>query len=152
MNPFNQPDRTFGAMQGGFAAIGAVFVVVVLAALGAFMVTISTTQQISSAQDIQGQKAYWAARGGLEYAVGTVVSTNACPASSPALLTLNTFSVCVTCTASTYTEAGSSTKLYRLNAIARSVPLSSCASLSAVDAAVGKPGFIERSVSATIER
>ena len=50
--------------QQGFAAIAAVFLVVVLAALGAFMVTFSNTQQLTSAQDVQGSRAYWAARGG----------------------------------------------------------------------------------------
>jgi len=43
--------------QHGFAAIAAIFLVVVLAALGAFMVTYSNTQQLTSAQDIQGSRA-----------------------------------------------------------------------------------------------
>lgn len=53
--------------QVGFAAIAAIFLVVVLAALGAFMVTFSNTQQLTSAQDLQGTRAYWAARAGLEW-------------------------------------------------------------------------------------
>ena len=51
--------------QHGFAVIAAIFLVVVLAALGGFMVTFSNTQQLTSAQDLQGSRAYWAARAGL---------------------------------------------------------------------------------------
>ena len=50
------------ASHGGFAAIAAVFLVLVLAALGAFMVSFSNTQQLNSARDVQGSRAYWAAR------------------------------------------------------------------------------------------
>ena len=40
--------------QKGFAAVAAVFLVVGLAALGAFMVSLSNTQQVTSAQDTMG--------------------------------------------------------------------------------------------------
>jgi len=48
----------------------AVLLVVGLAALGAFMVAMSITQQLTSAQDVQGIKALWAALAGLEWGVG----------------------------------------------------------------------------------
>lgn len=55
--------------QHGFTIVSAIFILVVLAALGAFVVTISTTQQIGSALDIQGTRALMAARSGLEWGV-----------------------------------------------------------------------------------
>ena len=55
-----------GLLQGGFAIVSAIFLLVVLAALGAFMLTFSTVQHATSAQDIQGSRAYWAARAGLQ--------------------------------------------------------------------------------------
>lgn len=58
--------------QQGFAAIAAIFLVVILAALGAFMLTFSNTQQLASAQDLQGSRAYWAARAGLEWGIGKI--------------------------------------------------------------------------------
>ena len=53
--------------QAGFTLVTAIFLLVVLAALGAFMVTISTTQHAASALDVQGARAYQAARAGVEW-------------------------------------------------------------------------------------
>lgn len=124
--------------QQGFAAIAAVFLVVVLAALGAFMVTFSNTQQLTSAQDVQGSRAYWAARAGLEWGISSAQGAAACPA-SPTTLTLGGFSVVVTCALTTYTENGASPRLFQFKAIAQS------------PGGVGSVGFIERSVSASME-
>ena len=68
--------------QRGFAAIAAIFLVVVLAALGGFMLTFSNTAQLTSAQDVQGTRAYWAARAGLEWAIAHSL------ASTPVTLTI----------------------------------------------------------------
>ena len=138
-------------LQRGFAAVAAIFLIVVLAALGAFMVSISNTQQITSGQDIAGLRAYWAARAGLEYGVGTVSSTSACPA-SPALLNLGGYSVCVSCSATAYNEAGTAATIYRITSEARSVALSTCTDLSPATAAVGGLGYVERSLSTSMER
>ena len=122
--------------QMGFAAIAAVFLVVVLAALGAFMVSFSNTQQLTSAQDIQGSRAYWAARAGLEWGVASV--TTACP-TSPTVLNVEEFTVTVTCNASAYTDVGAVT-LFEVMALTKSA------------GTVGGPGYIERSLSATLEK
>ena len=65
--------------HNGFAAIAAIFLLVALAALGAFMVTFSNTQQLTSAQDLQGSRAYWAARAGLEWGIVRGAGASACP-------------------------------------------------------------------------
>jgi Tfp pilus assembly protein PilX len=54
--------------QCGFLLVTAIFLLVILAALGAFILTISGTQQTSSALDVQGSRAYQAARAGIEWA------------------------------------------------------------------------------------
>jgi MSHA biogenesis protein MshP len=122
--------------QQGFAAVAAVFLVVILAGLGAFMVTFSNTQQLTSAQDVQGSRAYWAARAGLGWGVATITAASATCPPSPTTLTVETFTVAVTCTRNTYAEAGATVVIYRL--VSR-------ASLGAGVAAV------ERSVSASLE-
>lgn len=124
--------------QLGFAAIAAVFLLVVLAALGAFMLTFSNTQQLTSAQDVQGTRAYWAARGGLEWGLASVVGASACPA-SPTDLAVDGFTVSVTCVSQSYAEGGASRTIYSLAATARQ------------GTGVGMMNYIERSVSATIE-
>lgn len=123
--------------QAGFAAIAAIFLVVVLAALGGFMVTFSNTQQLTSAQDLQGSRSYWAARAGLEWGIAS--ATVACPA-SPTTLTIDSFTVKITCTLQPYVEAGASINIFQFTSVASST------------GAVGSVGYIERSLSASMER
>ena len=59
--------------QPGFTIVSAIFLLVVLALLGAFIVNLSTTQNVTSAQDIQGSRAYHAARAGLEWGLYQVL-------------------------------------------------------------------------------
>ena len=124
--------------QQGFAAMAAIFLVVILAALGAFMVTFSNTQQLTSAQDLQGSRAYWAARAGLEWGIASVG-----PACAATTLTIDTFTVVVTCTLQTYTEAAAApnVNIFQLTSVAHST-----------GGTVGSVGFVERSVSASMER
>ncbi len=123
----------------GFAAIAAIFLLVVLAALGAFMLTFSNTQQLTSAQDIQGSRAYWAARGGLEWGLASVLTNSACPAVSPTVLALDGFAVSVDCASQVFAEGGANRTIYRITATANQ------------GGGVGTISYIERSVSATIE-
>ena len=133
--------------HGGFAAIAAIFLVVILAALGGFMLTFSNTQQLTSAQDLQGSRAYWAARAGLEWGIGTVSLVNdpstIAPAncSNPALANINGFSVNVICSIGVYPEAGVNKYIFRFTSVA-----------SPAGGVVGSVGYIERSLSASMER
>jgi len=61
----------------GFAILSAIFILVVLAMLGAFIMNISSSQQIGSALDVQGVRAYQAARAGIEWGVYQVQATAA---------------------------------------------------------------------------
>jgi MSHA biogenesis protein MshP len=122
----------------GFAAIAAIFLVVGLASLGAFMLTLSNTQQLTSAQDVQGTRAYWAARAGLEWGISSANAALACP-TSPTTLTVDGFGTAVTCSLTSFTEAGVSIKLIQLRSVASS-------------GTVGSVGYVERSLSASMER
>jgi MSHA biogenesis protein MshP len=128
--------------QGGFAAIAAIFLVVGLASLGAFMLTLSNTQQLTSAQDVQGTRAYWAARAGLEWGISSATAAAACPASPttpvPTVLTVDGLRVEVTFCATLFTD-GASIKLIQLRSVASS-------------GTVGSVGYVERSLSASMER
>jgi len=151
---FDPPQHRGGGVQGrqtGFAAIAAVFLVVVLAALGGFMLTFSNTQQLTAAQDLQGSRALWAARAGLEWGVAmgaTLPCSDAtaapvAPASTPLSTSFDGgFSVTVDCTSATYTD-GTATTIYTITSNAR--PPSGTS-------AVGSIGYVERSMTASIER
>jgi MSHA biogenesis protein MshP len=65
---------------GGVSVVTAIFVVVVLAALGTAIVSLSTAQQVSSVLDLLGSRAYEAARSGIEYGVYRRQQANSCPA------------------------------------------------------------------------
>lgn len=125
--------------QQGFAAIAAIFLLVVLAGLGAFMLTFSNTNQLNSAKDVQGSRAYWAARAGVEWGVATALGTPAtCPATS-APSPLEGFTLTVVCTRQTYTEGPTTVIIFNFTATATS------------GGAVGSVGYVERSVSGSIE-
>lgn len=53
--------------QAGVSIVTAIFLLVVLSALGAAIVTLSAGQHASSALDLLGSRAYEAARSGLQY-------------------------------------------------------------------------------------
>lgn len=138
----------------GFALPSAIFLLVILAALAAFLVNISMTQSVTSAQDVQGARAYHAARAGVEWGLyqvldplnatvvppGNAAWPNMPPCASGAL-TIEGFSVAVQCTSWNYLEAGQnrSLRVYRLVATASS-------------GVVGAPGFIEREVAVTVSK
>ena len=91
----------------GFAAIAAIFLVVVLAALGGFMLTFSNTQHLTSAQDVQGSRAYWAARGGLEWGIVNSATAAAaaaadCTSTATPPATIEGFSLVITCVRTAY--------------------------------------------------
>jgi MSHA biogenesis protein MshP len=54
---------------GGFAIVSAIFILVVLASLAGFIVSVTATQSLTFAQDIQGARAYQAARAGTEWGI-----------------------------------------------------------------------------------
>ncbi len=155
MRSMSIPVGTKRAASVGFVLPSAIFLLVILAALAAFMVMISTTQSATSAQDVQGARAYHAARAGLEWGLYQVLDpTNAtvvppaapawpnmpgCPAAT--VLTVEGFGVAVNCVSSDYSEAG-------LNRRIRVFRLVSTASLGVV----GTAPYIEREVAVTASK
>lgn len=61
--------------QHGFGAIAAIVILVILAALAAAIVSLGTTQQMTSAQDVMSSKAWQAARAGNEWGLYQVLRT-----------------------------------------------------------------------------
>lgn len=63
-------------LQRGFSLVSAIFLLVVLAALGAGMVVFSTAQNRNLALDIQGSRAYQAAQAGVEWAAYNIAAAS----------------------------------------------------------------------------
>ncbi len=95
--------------QRGFTAVTAIFILVVLTALGAFILSVSTSQQIGSALDVQGVRVYEAARSGVEWGLYRQLRDNSCVATNsfvPPAPTLAAYTVTVTCEATPGTNGG----------------------------------------------
>jgi len=110
--------------ESGFVLPTAIFLLVVLAALATYMVSLSRTSHISGALDIQGARAYQAARAGIEWAAWQVVdppSPTPCPASPTLLIltgTLATFEVSVSCTRTEETDGADTVAIYQITSTA----------------------------------
>jgi MSHA biogenesis protein MshP len=87
--------------EKGFSIITALFILLVLAVLGGFMVTMSGVQSRTSLWAFQGAQAYHAARSGLEWSgYQNLVGAGACgPAGAPSsnVLNIDGFNVTVNC-------------------------------------------------------
>lgn len=152
-------------MRAGFALVSAIFLLLLMAALGAFMVTFTSTQHATSTLDMESSRAYWAARAGLDwglyqvldpgnvtvqqmvapYGTGTQPWPNlpGCFAnpSTPAFAgMLGDFAVSVQCTRTVYTEGVKSVAVYQLIATASK------------GGAAGNAHFVERQLTATASK
>lgn len=97
--------------QNGFLLPAAIFILVILAALGAYALNITSVQQSTSTQDVQGSRAYQAARAGVEWAAYQVLNPGStalanCPA-SPSTISVDNFTVSISCSRTDYNEQGS---------------------------------------------
>lgn len=96
-------------LQRGFTAISAIVILVVLVALGAFIVSVSTSQQTGSAQDVLGVRAYEAARSGIEWGLYQQLRNGSCNGATsfvPPAPTLAGYTVTVSCAATPGTNGG----------------------------------------------
>jgi MSHA biogenesis protein MshP len=144
--------------QAGISLLTAIFLIVVLAALGAIVVTVSGLQHTSSARDVMGSKAYQAARAGIEWGAYKVLQQafpGVCPPSTtipmPAGTDLTGLTVNVTCTPTTADEGartaagGNPLEFYLITATACNQP--ACPNITNPG-----PAYVERQLQATIGR
>ena len=145
--------------QRGVSIVTAIFLLVVLAMLGAFMLSVTSLQQASSQLDVQGARAYHAARAGVEWGAWQVLDPNndigtaalpTCPASPTHLAlagSLSPFTVTVTCSATSTTEANRNVGAYFIVATACNQPSGgSCPN------ATPSGGYVERQMQATLAK
>jgi MSHA biogenesis protein MshP len=134
--------------QHGFSIVSAIFLIVVLAALGGFIATVATTQHIGSALDVSGARAYQTARAGTEW--GLFKARGGGCAGSTNIGTIDTMTVTVACSivvtgAPAPGEVGLGT-IYAITATACNMP-----TVAACPGATDNPNYVERSLSVTAE-
>jgi len=139
--------RSLPRRAKGFALILALFLIVSLAAIGAYLLTVSNAQVESGIMDEQSARAYQAARGGLEWGAYQVLQAGNCwagPATMPFPADLANFSASVTCTDFTpETEGGAPVATFRITS-------TGCNAAACPGAAV--PGYVERQLQLTVAR
>jgi len=121
--------------QQGFSLPAAIFLVTVLAALGAFLVATSGVAQQTPVLGLRSAQAWHAARSGLEWGMAGAVNTDD-PANCNGTLTLGEFTVAVSCTRSTHRDGTPprDVNIYVIEATATS------------GAAPGSLGYVSRSL------
>lgn len=123
----------------------AIFLLVTLAALVGYSMRLSLLAQMGTIQDVQGANAYLAARAGVEWAAFQVLSPGSvgmqgCVA-SPTTLTINNFTVLVTCDQTVLQDKGAT----------QDIGIYSITSTASVGA-IGAQDRIERQIAVTLSR
>ncbi len=144
----------------GFSLVTAIFLLVILAALGGFMLRFTGLQQSTVQNDVLGVRAYYAARAGINWAMYRALDPdNATPAAPPTFATcpagtlsslsgsLAPFTVVVGCEDFDATEANRSVHIYRITATACNQ-----AACPVAPAATPPTGYVERSVVVTVAK
>jgi MSHA biogenesis protein MshP len=132
----------------GFALVLAVFLIVSLAAIGAYLVTVANVQVESSTKDELGARAYQAARAGLEWGAYRVLRDLNC-APGPVVIAFGTpqltgFQAEVTCEDfGPETEGGGTVNTFRI--VSTGCNLNPCS---------GAPGpvYVNRQLQLTVAR
>ncbi len=111
--------------QRGFGIISAIFIVVVVALIAAFMAGIGAAGRTASSYAVVGMRAHQAARSGVEWGVHQVLGNLANPDcfASPASFAIpgaagGGFTVRVTCFETEVTEGASSYSIFDIDAVA----------------------------------
>ncbi len=125
--------------QNGFSLVPALFLLVVLAALGIVAVRLSAVQQQTVVLAIQSARAYAAARSGVDWSAYQALVNGSC-ASSTLNLTeagLDGFSVDTTCSSTTHAEGPNTVTVFVIDAFAWS-------------GNYGAPDYVSRRIRSTV--
>jgi MSHA biogenesis protein MshP len=135
--------------QHGSSLVAAIFLLVVIAGLGVFMLSIYSAQQRTSSMDVRGARAYQAAKAGIEWgSYQIMLPENSSPTLAPyncvgAMGTptfagsLQGYSVSVSCSQTTTTEGNNTIRVYQITATASA-------------GAAPAPDFVERQMTGRI--
>jgi len=138
--------------QHGFTLVSAIFLLVALALLGLYMVTIGGVQRATTTRAIVAERVFLGAKTGLEWAIHRAVNTQkiagivvplACTPSTSFTLTdaaLRDIAVTVSCTYTEHKEGGATNDPFKV------YYLTSTASYSSF----GSPDYVQRRLDATV--
>ena len=126
-------------MQNGFSLVPALFLLVVLAALGVVAVRMMGVQQQTVVLAMQSSRAYAAARSGIDWSAYQALVNGSCASSTLALTEagLAGFTVDTSCSSTTHTEGPNTVRVYVIDAFAWS-------------GSYGTPDYVSRRIRSTV--
>ena len=130
---------TLANRQNGFSLVPALFLLVVLSALGAVAVRLSAVEHQTAVLAMQSSRAYAAAQAGVQWSAYQALANSSCGSSTLALteVGLDGFTVDTTCTSTTHTEGAATTSVYVLEAFAYA-------------GSYGTPDYVSRKIQASL--
>jgi len=139
----------YRSRQRGVGLAAAIFLLVVIGGLIAFLVRMSGLQHSTAALDVQGGRAFQSARAGIEWGVYRALRNSSCAANASFGLAggLSDFTVTVECTDTPYTEVDATVNhVYSVRATACNRP--------AAGACPGTAGpfYVERQLQAIVDQ
>ena len=125
----------------GFSLVAALFLIVVIAALGAFAVRIGSGQQQTVNLQLLSARALAAANSGIEWGAYRALRANGCTATTTTTLNLteaalNGFAVTVVCVPTDHSDNNTTVHVYRIDS-------------TSVAGTYGMPDYVSRHVYAT---
>ncbi len=144
--------------ERGFAMFAAIAILVILAVLGAFVVSVTGLRSQSTALDVLGSRALLAAKAGIEwnmYLIQNPETTGGAPYTCLGTATpltfggaLSDFTVTVSpCTTTTATEAGNTVRVYQIVAVACNFPSGG----ACPNGASNNASYVERQITVLTE-
>lgn len=110
------------AKQQAASLMAAIFILVVLASISSYVVSISNISRTTTSLALEGVRAYFAARSGLEWGINQVVATpTSCPADTTISFTeggISGFNALVTCSFSSVTEGTGTYNIFNISSTA----------------------------------
>ncbi len=128
--------------EAGFGLVMAIFVLLVLAAVGLALVDLGAVQRRTSSLSLQALRAGQAARSGLQWGAQRALATGTCPPTTTLALSeggLQGFTARVTCSATVHVEAATTSTIFELDAVGEY-------------GAFGNPDYVRRRVRASIHQ
>ncbi|MBI4997215.1 MAG: MSHA biogenesis protein MshP [Rhodocyclales bacterium] len=132
--------------QTGLGVIAAIMILVILGGLSAAIISLSTGQQISSAQDVLSSQAWQVASAGTEGGLFRALQNNTCDAQTWTSADYPAFSVTVSCRSWDYNDGESAPgtarvlRVFRIEATACNGFVGACPD----NAAAAGVGYVER--------
>ncbi|KAF7597830.1 MAG: hypothetical protein CGU28_16680 [Candidatus Dactylopiibacterium carminicum] len=129
----------------------AIFLLVVMAALGAFFVQVGAASQQAAALDMQGARALQAARAGIERGLYAVQIESACGGGTLANIPgLNGFRVTWACNAVAFTDGGTNRTIWQITSTACYTGDTGCP--SSLTDEIRRSDYVERQLIVVTER